>query len=203
MSIPADRSPLEEQIAQWRGYLRRRRAIDGPDVEELEGHLRDQVATLTEAGLTADEAFLVAVKRMGSLDELSREFAAEHSERLWKQLVIAPHAADPSGSGTSTHNEFIVVLCLAIAAGVAVKVPALFGLRLSPDDEVPTFYFRNASLFVFPLLAAYFAWKRGAGCTYSPRGKNVRTASGSRCLSRPGQFSPTSSPSPRAVTLRC
>jgi hypothetical protein len=119
------------------------------------------VAALSEAGLTADEAFLVAVKRMGSLDELSREFASEHSERLWKQLVIAPHAADPSGSGMSIRKEFIVVLCLAIAAGVAIKVPALFGLRLSPDDKVPIFYFRNASLFVFPLLAAYFVWKRG------------------------------------------
>lgn len=160
MSIPSDRSPLEDQIAQWRGYLRRRRAIDGPDVEELESHLRDQVAALTQAGLTGDEAFLVAVKRMGSLDELSREFASEHSERLWKQLVIAPRAADPSGSGTAIRKEFILVLCLAIAAGVAVKVPALFGLRLSPDDEVPLFYFRNASLFVFPLLTVYFVWKR-------------------------------------------
>jgi hypothetical protein len=25
---------------------------------------------------------------MGSLDELSREFAREHSERPWKQLVL-------------------------------------------------------------------------------------------------------------------
>ena len=91
MTTFADR-PLEEQIAHWREYLRRRRAIHGPDVEELEGHLRDQVAALTEAGLAGDEAFLVAVKRMGSLDALSREFAREHSERLWKQLVIAPDA---------------------------------------------------------------------------------------------------------------
>jgi hypothetical protein len=29
-------APLEEQIGQWRAYLRRRRAIAGPDVEELE-----------------------------------------------------------------------------------------------------------------------------------------------------------------------
>jgi len=35
------------------------------------------------------------------------------------------------------------------------------GLRLSPDAEVPPFYFRNASLFVFPVLAVYFMWKRG------------------------------------------
>ena len=41
--------PLEEQIAQWRAYFRRRQALHGPDVEELEGHLRDQLAALTES----------------------------------------------------------------------------------------------------------------------------------------------------------
>ena len=157
MTTPADGSPLEDQIAQWRMYLRRRTAINDPDVDELEGHLRDQLAALTDAGLARDEAFLVAVKRMGNLDALSREFAREHSERLWKQLVITP-AADEAGS--SRRAEAIVVLSLAVAAALAVKAPALFGLRLSPDQEVPPFYFRNASLFVFPLLAVYFMWKR-------------------------------------------
>ena len=153
--------PLEEQIAQWRAYVRRRQALHGPDVEELEGHLRDQLAALTEAGLSGDEAFLVAVKRMGSLDELSREFARAHSERLWKQLVMVPDAADARTTTGST--EPLVALGLAAAAALAVKVPALFGLQLSPDDEVPPFYFLNASLFVFPLLAVYFVWKRGSG----------------------------------------
>ena len=107
MTTFADR-PLEEQIAQWREYLRRRRALDGPDVEELESHLRDQVTALTGAGLATDEAFLVAVKRMGSLDALSREFAREHSERLWKQLVIASDASD--ATGTPARVETLVVL---------------------------------------------------------------------------------------------
>jgi hypothetical protein len=89
MTAAADQ-PLEEQIAQWREYLRRRQAFHGSDIEELEGHLRDQLTALTDAGLAGEEAFLVAVKRMGSLDALSREFAREHSERLWKQLVIGP-----------------------------------------------------------------------------------------------------------------
>jgi hypothetical protein len=160
MTNVADR-PLEEQIAQWRAYLRRRQAIHGSDVEELEGHLRDQLTALTGAGLTGDEAFLVAVKRMGSLDALSREFARAHSERLWKQLVITPDTADESGKATRT--ETLVVLSLAVAAALAIKVPTLFGLRLSPDNEVPSFYARNASLFVFPLLTIYFVWKRGLG----------------------------------------
>ncbi len=153
----ADR-PLEEQIAQWRAYLRRRQALDGPDVEELEGHLRDQLVALTEAGLAGDEAFLVAVKRMGSLDALSREFARVHSERLWKQLVIAPGAADELAN--TTHAETFVVLSLAVAAALAIKAPALFGLRLGGGDE--PFYARNASLFVLPLLTVYFLWKRGS-----------------------------------------
>src|SRR5437867_3384928 len=150
--------PLEEQIAQWRAYLRRRQALHGPDVEELEGHLRDQLVALTEAGLAGDEAFLVAVKRMGSLDALSREFARAHSERLWKQLVIAPDGADESAN--TAHAETLVVLSLAVAAAFAIKVPALFGLRLGGGDE--PFYARNASLFVLPLLTVYFLWKRGS-----------------------------------------
>ena len=82
-------APLEDQIAQWRSYVRRRRTIERADVEELEAHLRDELAALIDSGLHSDEAFLVAVKRMGSLDAISREFARTHSERLWKQLVIA------------------------------------------------------------------------------------------------------------------
>ncbi len=151
--------PIEEQIAQWRAYLRRRQGVHGPDVEELEGHLRDQLAALTEAGLSGDEAFLVAVKRMGSLDALSREFAREHSERLWKQLVTAPDADEPA---KTSYTETLVVLGLALAAALAIKLPTLFGIRLNPDAEVPLFYVRNASLFVFPLLTLYFLWKRGS-----------------------------------------
>jgi Domain of unknown function (DUF4153) len=151
--------PLEEQIAQWRAYVRRRPALHGPDVEELEGHLRDQLVALTEAGLAGDEAFLVAVKRMGNLDALSREFARAHSERLWKQLVIAPDAADESAN--TAHAETLVVLSLAVAAALAIKVPELFGLRFGEHSGDQPFYARNASLFVFPLLTIYFAWKRG------------------------------------------
>jgi hypothetical protein len=155
MTTLAD-GPLEEHIAQWRAYVRRRQALHGPDVEELEGHLRDQLLALTEAGLAGDEAFLVAVKRLGNLDALSREFARAHSERLWKQLVIAPDAA---GSAPTGRAEILVVLGLALAAALAVKAPALFGLRIDTGEE--PFYFRNASLFVLPLLTIYFVWKRG------------------------------------------
>ncbi|MGH3085078.1 MAG: permease prefix domain 1-containing protein, partial [Gaiellaceae bacterium] len=79
---------VESQIAEWRAYVAEAPGVNGRDVDELEDHLRHQIAELNAAGLAADEAFLVAVKRMGDLDNLSREFAREHSGRLWKQLVL-------------------------------------------------------------------------------------------------------------------
>ena len=155
MPAQGDAAQLEEQIDQWRSYLRRRQAIHTVDVAELEDHLREQVAGLIEAGLATDEAFLVAVKRMGDLDALSREFAREHSERLWKQLVVSP-----TGDGipqAAARTDAIVAFCLAVAAAVAIKVPALFGIQLDQDAG---FYARNLSFFVLPLLTGYFVWKR-------------------------------------------
>ena len=151
---------FEAQVAQWRSWLRRRPAIRPSDVEELEGHLRDQVAALVAAGLAADEAFLVAVKRMGNLDAVSREFAREHSERLWKQLVTASEG--PGETGRWVSGEILVVVGLAAAAALAVKLPELFGYPplVNVDEELLPFYFRNMSFFVLPFLAAYFAWKR-------------------------------------------
>jgi hypothetical protein len=155
MPAPGDAVSLEEQIDRWRSYLRRRQAIHSVDVAELEDHLREQVAVLVDAGLAPDEAFLVAVKRMGNLDALSREFAREHSDRLWKQLVVAP--SDSGEPRARARTDAIVAFCLAVAAALAIKVPALFGIHLDQDAG---FYARNLSLFVLPLLTGYFAWKR-------------------------------------------
>src|SRR5690625_4039140 len=105
---------LEGQIDLWRSYLHRRQAIHSVDVAELEDHLREQIGELIDAGLNADEAFLVAVKRIGDLDTLSREFALEHSDRLWKQLVVAPSDSDDSRALIQT--DAIVAVCLAVAA---------------------------------------------------------------------------------------
>ncbi len=160
MTPHADAVSLEEQIDLWRTYLRRRQAIHSVDVAELEDHLREQIEGLTAAGLATDEAFLVAVKRMGDLDSLSREFAREHSERLWKQLVDAP--SDGGDGAVSSRTEAIVAFSLAVAAAFLVKLPGLFGIGMTDDasGEMATFYIRNLSFFVLPLLTGYFVWKR-------------------------------------------
>ncbi len=157
MSTTETEAQLEEQIARWRSYLRRRQALQPVDVTELEDHLRESIAGLRAGGLSAEEAFLVGVRRLGGVDALSREFAREHSERLWKQLLLTDAEA-AGGDQASGRKEAAVALGLAVAAGVAVKVPAFCGLP--PADENAPFYARNAALLVLPWLALFFAWKR-------------------------------------------
>jgi hypothetical protein len=158
-TITSDR--LEQSIGEWRTFVRRRQAIHAADADELEDHLRDQIGTLCDAGLADDEAFLVAVKRMGDLDSLSAEFAREYSARLWKQLVVSPGGGEGGRSGAGL--EAVVAVGLAIAAAMAIKLPELFGISLEGGHADSAFYMRNFSLFTLPLLAGYFAWKRVVG----------------------------------------
>jgi hypothetical protein len=143
---------LESQIAEWRTYVASAPGLNGHDVDELEDHLRHQIADLNAAGLTADEAFLVAVKRMGELDSLSREFAREHSGRLWKQLILRDD--DEPARASSGWFETLV---FAVAAAVVVQVARL--AAHFPEEE-PTWLARNSSIFVLPFLAGYFARRR-------------------------------------------
>ncbi len=153
MSAQHESGSLEAQIDQWRDYLRRRQAIHTVDVAELEDHLREQVNALVAGGLAPDEAFLVAVKRMGELDALSREFAREHSDRLWKQLVMVNDHAEASAPA---RTDAMVAVALAVLAAIFVKLGTVF---IDLDSDGGRFA-RNISLFVLPILTGYFAWKR-------------------------------------------
>jgi hypothetical protein len=143
---------LEQQISLWRNYLQRHNTLQSVDVSELEDHLREEITALIESGLDSDEAFLVAVKRVGKLNEIAREFALVHSDRLWKQLVFS---SEETQQKNSSLREMIIVISLALAAALAFKVPVLFG-----TDFTEGFYSLNLSFFVLPFLVAYFVWKR-------------------------------------------
>ncbi|HEU0055471.1 MAG TPA: permease prefix domain 1-containing protein, partial [Longimicrobium sp.] len=151
---------LEQQIEAWRAHLRRSRTITASDAAELEDHLREQIDSLSADGLSEDEAFLVAVKRMGAIDALTREFAREHSERLWKQLVLSGDGWDGGADPAAAYGtqKMWVALALAVAAAVAFKIPALFGIAFDPDQSL--FYPLNITFFTLTFIAAYFVWER-------------------------------------------
>ncbi|CAN5275600.1 hypothetical protein BH09ACT5_BH09ACT5_12560 [soil metagenome] len=137
----------ETQIAQWRAAVLRGRTVDAPDADELEGHLREQIADLEAAGLASDEAFLIAVKRLGQVDAITAEFAREHSDRLWKQLALARPADD-------TRQPLWVMIAFAVLAAVLIQAGRL--LTGVPYSDA-SWFARDLGLLVLPVLAAYFA----------------------------------------------
>ncbi len=154
---------IEAQIREWRSYLLRHRTIDQVDVDELEDHLRNEISNLGAAGLSEDESLLVAIKRLGTVSELSREFARERSSRLWKQLVLAGDTVRER----SDYTRLAGTLCFAIGAAAVFKIPALFGINpfgagssnsTELDGEV-SFYLRNAALLALPFLIGFFVWR--------------------------------------------
>lgn len=144
---------LDTQIEQWRDYLRASDAISAADADELELHLRDQIEDLISSGLAEDEAYLIAVKRLGKIDELTREFAREHIDRLWKQLV--PLSTDEA---SSARNWMPALLC-AFGAAAAIQV-AWRAMDFENSDQL---FVLNLGFVVLPFLAIYFAWTRELG----------------------------------------
>lgn len=156
----------EGRIREWRSYLLRRQAIHHVDVDELEDHLRDQISDLRAAGLSGDESFLVAIKRMGGLHELSREFARERSSQLWKQLVLGGDGVREQSA--SRYGGLVTTIGFAIGAAVAFKLPAVFGIdpfgpgtsESADADAEASFYLRNGALLVLPFLIGFLSWRR-------------------------------------------
>ncbi|MGO4690928.1 permease prefix domain 1-containing protein [Glaciibacter sp. 2TAF33] len=138
---------LESQIGRWRAAILHDRAVDDSDADELEGHLREQVTELEAAGLTTDEAFLVAVRRLGQVNLITAEFAREHSDRLWKQLTLSR----PDGE---RRHPVSLMLGFAVITAVLVQVARILG---GVPGTSGSWFLRDVSLFVLPVLGAYFA----------------------------------------------
>lgn len=136
----------ESAIASWRAYIVARGSVSEADADELEDHLRAQVDDLRAGGLDADEAILIAVKRMGHQDEIAGEYARENSRRLWKQLVMGDRDRPRRFGGASA------MLGFAAAAAVLIKLPDALGM---PGIQAALL----GSVLAMATLAAFLAWR--------------------------------------------
>lgn len=147
---------LEMRIIAWRAAILSEAGTTEGEADRLAGRLRDEISSLSVAGLSREEAFLVGIRRLAETNRATRAFVAGRLGELWM-----PSSADPDERGKeppAVRNEALAALGLAVVAAGLVKIPELFGYYLSGSSS---FYARNLSFFVLPALVLYFAWKRG------------------------------------------
>ena len=65
---------LEKSIADWRRQMLAAGIKTPVPLEELEIHLREDIAQQMQSGLSAQQAFGIAVEKIGHAPELKREF---------------------------------------------------------------------------------------------------------------------------------
>lgn len=147
------KTTLDRKVAEWRDYYLCSGCVGDSDIDELEDHLREEIASLSAKGLSEEEAFIIAVRRMGNPPAVSKEFRKVNTRELWKQLFPEPVDVEERRKNA---RELILIVVLAIAAGLLVQLPKLFGVRFEED----VFYLTNVSFFVLPFITIFFLQKR-------------------------------------------
>jgi hypothetical protein len=80
--------PLEQHLKEWTNRFGPSAVMRNCDIEELEQHVRDSIATLKTKGLDDEEAFIVATHRIGSAGALEGEFAKVNGGHVWGYHVF-------------------------------------------------------------------------------------------------------------------
>jgi hypothetical protein len=78
---------LNMALRLWREQLSQSPQFRPENLDELESHLRDSMASLQTKGLSAEESFLIGARRVGSAAALEREFAGENGGRGFRNFL--------------------------------------------------------------------------------------------------------------------
>jgi len=74
---------LATAITAWRASLASSPALHGDSLDELESHLRSSIPSLIASGLSDEEAFLIASRRIGPIKAVQHEFAKVNESAVW------------------------------------------------------------------------------------------------------------------------
>jgi hypothetical protein len=94
---------LDEAIRNWHEHLNESSRLSAEELEELELHLRDSVNALQKRGLSQEEAWIIAERRLGKRQALKKEFAkvalpAKAVATGWERLSAAMQIPTPTAA---------------------------------------------------------------------------------------------------------
>jgi hypothetical protein len=76
---------IETSIRDWKRSLLAREGLLAEHADELEDHVREELARLRGGVLSDDEAFLIATRRLGGAEAIAQEFDRSHPRATWRR----------------------------------------------------------------------------------------------------------------------
>jgi hypothetical protein len=136
---------LNTALHRWLESLAQSPQFRPTDLAELESHIRDSVSRLETQGLSSEESFLIATRRVGAVEKLEPEFAKVNRspKRILIHLLIL---------------AFFSVGCWFLWA--MLKIAPMIRIGDLPLPAFTTLLVANRLLLIIPpmLAAAYCLW---------------------------------------------
>lgn len=109
---------LNAAIGRWRDAIGSSGTMGREALEELEGHLRDSIEDLARRGLSVEESYLVAGRRLGGCRELVEEFGKVDPGAVWVDRALWAVAGVLGFGLLNTVAQLVSVLAVAGSSGV-------------------------------------------------------------------------------------
>jgi hypothetical protein len=137
---------LNTALHRWLESLAQSPQFRPTDLAELESHIRDSVSRLETQGLSSEESFLIATRRVGAVEKLEPEFAKVNRSPklilihllilaffsvgcwfLWALLKVAPmsHIGDrplPAFTALLVANRIFLIIPPMLAAAYCLRI---------------------------------------------------------------------------------
>jgi hypothetical protein len=127
---------LEKAIRNWLNSLLQSSRLRAEELEELELHLRDSVGALQKRGLSEEEAWIIAERRLGQRETLKKEFAkvtspAKLVTSAWERFIAAMQIATP-GAPEILRRILLMERDIVLPAKIVAIGLLLFSFYSSP-----------------------------------------------------------------------
>ena len=137
---------LENSIAAWRRPYEVNAVFSGEDLEELEHNLRDRIDDLIEEGKTEEDAFWIAIGRIGSLPLAEQEYKKVYwgkvqrerrlKDELRLRIAMVKNYLTVAYRNLRRNFGYTIISVLGLAVGMAacLLIGLYVGDELSYDD---------------------------------------------------------------------
>jgi hypothetical protein len=115
---------LDQKLSEWRKQMLESNVYSASNMEELRAHVLDVMDDLKTKGLNEEEAFCVAVHRIGDVESLNREFSKVNRPLIWRRriawLLAGYFIISAIGAVIKIAPRLVFTLGAAMGAGTSV-----------------------------------------------------------------------------------
>ena len=122
---------IDHEVSKWCLALRRQGRLSGSQLEELRDHVYDEVEKQKASGVSEEEAFRLAINRLGTIDELTYEYSK--NQRIGHLLSVIAHVP----YGAQILGIYLMALACIMSYSTATAYFAYYSGQFTPPDTVP------------------------------------------------------------------